>query len=277
MKNAAWVITAGCVFQSLGYVYGLPAGVGQPGWSPHEQFHLILGTFWLAGLNLVLVALAWGPLQRRERWAFWLLLLGLLTAHGGHFIASLMVPDGRHPEWWYDLALGLDGLIYAVGLGLAWLAYRRQGSPVHQTREGSSAAMGNAALYIVGGCLIQIGGYAYALPEHLGDPTWSSHAQFHHILAWLWQVGLNIALMTLAWLPMRRGERWTLWPLLAGLVFGQTAHFIVSALYPAGRWAGWEWWFDWALALQALIYAAGLFMAREAMPHPGARAGFRHA
>jgi hypothetical protein len=115
------------------------------------------------------------------------------------------------------------------------------------------------------------------LPEHLGDPTWSSHAQFHHILAWLWQVGLNIALMTLAWLPMRRGERWTLWPLLAGLVFGQTAHFIVSALYPTGRWAGWEWWFDWALALQALIYAAGLFMAREAMPHPGARAGFRHA
>jgi hypothetical protein len=277
MKTAAWFITASCVIQSLGYLYGLPGSIGEPSWSPHEQFHLILGWFWGVGLNLVLIALAWGPMQRRERWAFWLLLIGLLTAHGGHFIASLIVPAGRHPEWWYDYALGFVVLIYVVGLGLAWREYRRQSAPIVETREGSDPAMRTAALAIIGGCLIQIGGYAYALPEHLGDPTWSSHAQFHHILGWLWQVGLNIALMTLAWVPMQRSERWTLWPLLAGLVFGQAAHFIVSVIYPAGRYAGWAWWFDWALALQALIYAAGLFMAWQAMPHHSARAGVRHA
>jgi hypothetical protein len=55
------------------------------------------------------------------------------------------------------------------------------------------------------------------------------------------------------------------------------AHFIVSAIYPAGRYAGWEWWFDWALGLQALIYAAGLLMAWQAMPQRTARAGVGHA
>ena len=72
------------------------------------------------GLNTAIIALAWGPLQKREKSSFWILLILFLSAQGGHYIASFIVPAGRPSEWWYDYALGSVALIFAVGLGMAW-------------------------------------------------------------------------------------------------------------------------------------------------------------
>ena len=122
MKNAAGLITLASIGQILGYAYALPQHLNEPTWSDHAQFHHFLAWVWLVGLDIAIIALAWGPLQRRDRVSFWILLASFISAQGGHFIASFVVPAGRPPEWWYDYALGTLALIFAVGLGLAWRA-----------------------------------------------------------------------------------------------------------------------------------------------------------
>ena len=126
VKDAAWIITAACVIQVLGYLYALPGHIGDPTWSNHAQFHLVLSWIWVLGLNIAMIVLAWIPLQRREKWAFWTLLALYIFAQGGHFIASLIVPAGRPSEAWYDYALATNALIFAAGLILAWRDLFRQ-------------------------------------------------------------------------------------------------------------------------------------------------------
>jgi hypothetical protein len=127
LKNAARLMTFASVVQVLGYLYALPGHIGDPTWSDHAQFHLFLSWLWIVGLDIAIVAFAWGPLQKRERSSFWILLVLFISAQGGHFIASLVEPAGRPTgEWWYDYALGGVALIYAVGLGIAWKALANQ-------------------------------------------------------------------------------------------------------------------------------------------------------
>ena len=128
LKNAARIITLACVAQVLGYAYALPGHLGEPTWSAHAQFHHVLAWIWVVGLNIAIVAFAWGPLQKGDRGTFWILVILFIFAQGGHFIASLVVPAGRPPEWWYDYALSTMGLIFAVGLGTGWRALSRSGS-----------------------------------------------------------------------------------------------------------------------------------------------------
>lgn len=122
MRNAARLITLACVGQILGYAYALPGHIGEAAWSDHAQFHLLLSWIWILGLDIAIIALAWDPLQKGDRNSFWLLLVLFLSAQGGHFIASLVEPAGRPTEPWYDPALGMVALIFAIGLGIAWKA-----------------------------------------------------------------------------------------------------------------------------------------------------------
>jgi hypothetical protein len=122
MKNAARLITLASIGQILGYAYALPQHLDEPSWSDHAQFHHVLAWVWLVGLDIAIISLVWGPLQKRERSTFWLLVFLFISAQGGHFIVSLVVPAGRPSEWWYDYALGTVTLIFAIGLGFAWKA-----------------------------------------------------------------------------------------------------------------------------------------------------------
>ena len=122
LKNAARIITLACIGQILGYAYALPGHLDEPTWSAHAQFHHVLAWIWLVGLDIAIITLAWGPLQKRDRMSFWILLVLFISAQGGHFIASLVVPAGRPSEPWYDYALGTVALIFAIGLGMAWKA-----------------------------------------------------------------------------------------------------------------------------------------------------------
>ncbi len=126
LRNAARLITLASVVQVLGYAYALPGHIGDPTWSQHAQFHLFLSWLWIVGLDIAIVAFAWGPLQKREKSSFWILFILFISAQGGHFIASLAVPAGRPSAWWYDYALGTMTLIFAVGLLMAWKALARQ-------------------------------------------------------------------------------------------------------------------------------------------------------
>ena len=81
----------------------------------------------------------------------------------------------------------------------------------------------------------QVPGYFYALWEHLDDPDWSEHAQFHHILGFLWLCGLATATLTLAWGPARRGERGASRLLMALTMFQFGSHLLTMMVLPAGR------------------------------------------
>ena len=116
-----------------------------------------------------------------------------------------------------------------------------------------------AARFITFAAIVQILGYAYALPGHIGDPTWSDHAQFHLFLSWLWIVGLNIGILFITWTSLQQGDRNSLWALTAMYISAQGGHYIASLVYPAGRPD--EWWYDYALGVGALIFALGLWMA----------------
>jgi hypothetical protein len=122
LRNAARLITLACIIQILGYAYALPGHLDEPSWSDHAQFHHVLGWIWLVGLNIAMITLVWGPLQKREKSSLWILIILFISAQGGHFIASFVVPAGRPSEWWYDYALGTMTLIFAVGLVIAWKA-----------------------------------------------------------------------------------------------------------------------------------------------------------
>ena len=126
MKNAARLITLASIGQILGYAYALPGHIGESTWSDHAQFHHVLAWIWLVGLDTAIVAFAWGPLQKRDKMSFWLLLVLFIPALVGHFMASAVVPAGRPSEWWYDYALGTMTLIFALGLFMAWKALARQ-------------------------------------------------------------------------------------------------------------------------------------------------------
>lgn len=128
MKNAARLITLASIGQILGYAYALPQHLDEPSWSDHAQFHHVLAWIWLVGLDIAIMALAWGPLQKQERSALWLLVVLFISAQGGHFIASLVVPAGRPPEPWYDYALGTVAVIFVIGLGIAWKALSKSDS-----------------------------------------------------------------------------------------------------------------------------------------------------
>ena len=128
LKNAARLITLACISQILGYAYALPGHLDEPSWSDHAQFHHVLGWIWLVGLNIAIITLARGPLQKRGKNSFWILFILFISAQGGHFITSFVVPAGRPSEWWYDYALGTMTLIFAVGLGIAWKALAKQDS-----------------------------------------------------------------------------------------------------------------------------------------------------
>jgi hypothetical protein len=127
MKAAAALLTAASIIQLAGYFYALPTHLGDPTWSAHAQFHHVLGWIWLAGLAIGIIVLAWGPLQRRERWSLWLLSALFIFSQIAHFMAEAIVPAGRPPEAWYDLALGFQAFIYLVGLILAWRIRRTMG------------------------------------------------------------------------------------------------------------------------------------------------------
>ncbi len=127
LKNAARLITFAAIVQILGYAYALPGHLGDPTWSNHAQFHLVLSWIWIVGLNIAILFIAWGTLQARDRNSFWVLLILFISAQGGHFISSIIVPAGRPDQWWYDYALGINVVVFAVGLFIAWRALAKNG------------------------------------------------------------------------------------------------------------------------------------------------------
>jgi hypothetical protein len=118
-----------------------------------------------------------------------------------------------------------------------------------------------ALLLITVATLGQMIGLWFAVPEHIVDPTWPLHARFHVMQAVFWITGLDGAILVLTWGPLLRQEQWSLWALLALLVFAQISYFVAALALPKGRPPSRGNAYDWILGAVVGIYAAGLVVA----------------
>jgi hypothetical protein len=69
--------------------------VRDPDWPAHAGFHVLQAIGLLTGMDLIAIALALGPLRRRDRWALWTELTYVLFAQGGYFASLAVLPKGR--------------------------------------------------------------------------------------------------------------------------------------------------------------------------------------
>jgi cell division protein FtsW (lipid II flippase) len=107
----------------------------QETWPSHALFHVVMGLGALLAACVLILVLAWGPLRRGERWAWFAIGFTALTIHGFQLIGDL-VTDGGLRNQQGGLASGsvlmsaiiVSMLMYAVALALSWSSTRpRQG------------------------------------------------------------------------------------------------------------------------------------------------------
>jgi len=120
-----------------------------------------------------------------------------------------------------------------------------------------------AAWWISASSVIQTVGFIIALPSHIGDPTWSAHAQFHLFLSVLWLSWLNGLILILTWGPLQEHKRWSYWSALVGFVAAQGGYFLAMLLVWEGR--PYETWYHFALGANTIIGILGFWLMRRAV------------
>lgn len=116
----AALIALASLAHAAAYLVAAPEHVVDPGWPAHARFHVLQALIWIVLLDLVLAALAIGPLRRSARGSLPAIALGGLGAHGAYFAAMIAIPGGRPPELSSHLILGGIALVFALGVALAW-------------------------------------------------------------------------------------------------------------------------------------------------------------
>jgi hypothetical protein len=87
-------------------------------------------------------------------------------------------------------------------------------------------------IFVVMASLLAMQGVVDGLPMHGFDQSWPDHARFHIVWATASKVGFCLTIGLIALIPLRKGERWSWWALLAFTVFGNLS------LIPAAIWQG---------------------------------------
>ena len=79
----------------------------------HQNFHVVSEAFKYFAASSACVAIAVTPLRRRERWAWWIMLVACLALFGGVFVAYALSRGGPAIDHWsYEsfLAISLAAL-----------------------------------------------------------------------------------------------------------------------------------------------------------------------
>ncbi len=63
-------------------------------WPPHAKFHLFNGLGGLLGADGLILLLAWGPLRRGERWAWFGVAFAMLTVMAGFLTGASLTEGG---------------------------------------------------------------------------------------------------------------------------------------------------------------------------------------
>jgi hypothetical protein len=102
--------------------------VRDPGWPDHARFHALQAIGLLTGMDLIAIAVALGPLRRRDRWALWIELTCVLFAQGGYFASIAVLPKGRPRGAVFHALYACATAIFLAGLLLGQRSQRTQRS-----------------------------------------------------------------------------------------------------------------------------------------------------
>ena len=118
--NRPWLPAILVTTSAAGHLIGnvIPAieHVRDPDWPPHARFHVMQAICLLTGADLIAIAVALGPLRRRDRLAFWVELTYVLFAQGGYFASIATVPKGRPRGAVFHLLYACATAIFLAGL-----------------------------------------------------------------------------------------------------------------------------------------------------------------
>ena len=108
--------------------------------------------------------------------------------------------------------------------------------------------------------------FAFAIPDHIGDPSWPAHARNHVFQSLIWLEGLHGLSIAVGLLALLRGERWAWYAMAASgaVLFG--GYFVPVWTTSGGAPGAAD---DVLFGVLAAAYAAGLVMSRgllEASP-----------
>lgn len=107
----------------LVFAYAIPEHLVDPTWPDHAHHHALQALIWITGFNLVSLGLLFSVFQRKERWAWWLLLAAMTLMHGGYWVAG-WVTGGGAPGILDDILFSTLLVVYAIGLLLSWKEFR---------------------------------------------------------------------------------------------------------------------------------------------------------
>lgn len=88
-------------------------------WPVHAHHHLIAQIAAVVGLSVVSLLILAGPMRRRERWAWWSLLVAGMAIYGGFWLGTAVVGLGE-PGTVPNTAQAVQTAVYAAGLLLGW-------------------------------------------------------------------------------------------------------------------------------------------------------------
>jgi len=121
------LITITTIGHALGYSFAVPEHLFDPSWPDHARFHVLQALIGVIGIDLAILALTFGPFQRREQWAWWLVGILLIFAQGGYFLAAIFIPEGITPGLGVNLVYVLSIILWGIGLGMSYRAMRPAG------------------------------------------------------------------------------------------------------------------------------------------------------
>ncbi len=127
MKLAVSLIVTALGLYALVHITLVAGHFWDAGWLPHAVNHLFRGTLASIGLVVVTIVILMGPFRRRERWAWWFVMLAFLFLYGGfwggYLITELAVlSEKRDMILLFSLQTGL----FAIGLFLGRETCERQ-------------------------------------------------------------------------------------------------------------------------------------------------------
>ena len=94
-------------------------------WPVHAHHHLLAHITSAVGLSIVSLLLIFGPLQRRERWAWWALALAGVAIYGGFWLGNATVGLGE-PGAAPNTSQAVQTVSYLLGLALGWRELRER-------------------------------------------------------------------------------------------------------------------------------------------------------
>jgi hypothetical protein len=110
------LVVASATGHLIGNVIPTLEHVRDPDWPAHARFHVLQAIALLTGMDLIAIALALGPLRRRDQWAFWTELTYVLFAQGGYFAALAVLPKGRQRGAVFHVLYACATAIFLAGL-----------------------------------------------------------------------------------------------------------------------------------------------------------------